>query len=81
MVHHDGLSVLFLEYVVDILDHVHASGEDDPDQGNTSDHLTLPLSLSRRPQAAILALQEVFRYIDPPGGYLSDLLNLRVINT
>ncbi|KAG0600149.1 hypothetical protein M758_11G010900 [Ceratodon purpureus] len=59
--HHDSLTVSFLEYVVDILEHVHVSGEDDTDKGNISDHLTLPLSLSQRPQAATLALQEVFR--------------------
>lgn len=63
--HDDNLSVPFLEYIVDILNHVYVFGEDDTDQGNISDHLTLPLSLSRRPQAATLALQEVCRYIGP----------------
>ena len=48
---------------MDILEHVHVSGEDDTDKGNISDHLTLPLSLSQRPQAATLALQEVFRCV------------------
>ncbi len=34
IVHHKNLSVPFLEYLVDILDLAHVSGEDDPDQGN-----------------------------------------------
>jgi len=78
---HDNLSVPFLEYVVDILDHAHVSGEDDDDQGNISDHLTLPLSLSRRSQAATLALQEVCRYIDLHGRNTSNVADLRVSNT
>ncbi|XP_024360918.1 protein SHOOT GRAVITROPISM 6 isoform X4 [Physcomitrium patens] len=59
--HHEKLSLIFLEYVVDILDHAPVFKEDDAEKGNISDHLTFPMSLCQRSQAATLALQEILR--------------------